>query len=589
MSFWGELQRRNVFRVAAAYAVVAWLLIQVASIVLPAFGFPAWALQTLLVFVVLGFFVTIALAWIYELTPAGIRRTESIEGSPGAARDSGRRIDFVIIGLLLLAVSFLIVENYIREDSRVLIKSVAVLPFDNLSPDPDDAYFAAGIHESILNSLAKIQDLSVIARTSVMGYSGQGKSIVEIGRELNVESVMEGSVRYAGDRVRIAAQLIDAETGAHLWSEEYDRTVSDIFSIQTDIATQIASALRVELTSAEQEIVEQPPTDSPEAYAIYLQANAGALDSMQLMLDRAIALDPDFALAYATKARWYALRAVDTFAQSAVSAADRAELERLTRENAERALVLDSNNGMAYASLGALHQYYWRWDEALPAFSRAIELSPNDTGIMETFAWLHSYTGRHTEAIKLLSRAAELDPNAWTTHWRLSVGQALAGELPAALGSINQAIRLAPPVPISNLWLAHVNGALGKHDEALEGLRLVEQLLGANRVPLLLADIANAYALDGSDDDARRVFDEFADLAPADRRIGAGNWVKAYLAVHDYDRAFESFETVLQKKRNTEPEEGYLGLLVELYNVYDDPVLETTRFRNIRNQIVAMD
>ena len=296
MSFLGEIRRRKVFQVAVVYAVVAWALVEIVATIEEPLGLPGWVDTLVIVLVIVGLPLALILSWVFDLTPAGVVRTPELDSSDDGSSEaatSGR-----------------------VPQEEPLDNSVAVLPLDNLSPNPDDAYFAAGIHEEILTHLAKIRDLNVIARTSVMQYAGAARPISEIANELRVGAVMEGSVRYAGNRVRVTAQLIEARTGTHLWTDTYDRDLEDIFEIQSDIAKSIAAALKAELLADERRSIEKQPTRFPEAYALYLRAMAilhehgiGAMGSREQRstvlsyLDQAIQLDSDFALAYVERAR----------------------------------------------------------------------------------------------------------------------------------------------------------------------------------------------------------------------------------------------------------------------------------------------
>ena len=276
-----------------------------------------------------------------------------------------------------------------EEESSVLPNSVAVLPFGNLSPDPDNAYFAAGLHEEILNQLTKLRDLSVISRTSVLRYQDSDLSIPEIARELNVGTVMEGSVRYANERVRITMQLIDAETDEHLWSETYDREFADIFAIESDIAMNVANALQVEFSLEEQANIERVPTESPAAYDLYLRALSFGyfdLNRASTALTQAIGLDPNFSLAYARLASTYSIRLVQVFGTSAVEPEERANIEAEARRASEQALRLDPDLGAAYAPLAMIDTYYWRWSEAQQALERVIESAPNDPDPLLVYA-----------------------------------------------------------------------------------------------------------------------------------------------------------------------------------------------------------
>jgi adenylate cyclase len=362
-TFLAEIKRRKVFQVAVAYAVVAWLVVQVVGAVSEPLRLPDWLATVVIVLLLVGFVVAIVIAWTFDMTSAGIVRT-SRETAPPESDATARPAGPVPAAAIEDA-------RPSAQAPRVLRNSVAVLPLDNLSPNPDDAYFAAGIHEEILNYLAKIKDLSVIARTSVKKYAGSDKSIAEIAAELNVGTVMEGSVRYAGDRVRVTAQLIDAATEEHLWSEVYERHLADVFAIQADIAEQIASAMQSELSAAEKEYIEtSPTTGSADAHALYLQSQAlfaqgdtaiaattppGVRAQIQSRLDRVIALDPDFANAYAMKALLHAVSRIydpidkDYWLERCV------ELKAAVHVNAEKALSLNDSIGLPHFAL-ALHE-----------------------------------------------------------------------------------------------------------------------------------------------------------------------------------------------------------------------------------------
>jgi TolB-like protein len=370
-SMWEELKRRHVVKVGLAYVAVGWLLIEIASTLLLIFKAPPWVLPTLTSLIILGFPLALVLSWIFDLTPRGLERTRSDVQSDGASEGitnvSERTLGLAIIGGLVLVLGIIVVDTYVLVDTPddvsntrdVLPNSVAVLQFENLSGDSDDAHFSAGLHEAILSKLAKLRDLSVISRTSVLRYAGSDLSIPEIARELNVGTVMEGSVQYANDRVRIFVNLIDAATDEHLWSETYDREFSDIFAIESDIATNVTRALQVELVLAEQEDVKRAPTPSSEAYRLYLSATQQGHQSDEVRLEllgRAIEAAPDFALPYVERASIY-IQQQRTPGTTASLQDRRAEPEALAIEDLDKALVIDPTLGWAYAWLGMLHRY----------------------------------------------------------------------------------------------------------------------------------------------------------------------------------------------------------------------------------------
>ena len=386
-----------------------------------------------------------------------------------------------------------------EEQREVLPNSVAVLPFENLSPDPDNAYYAAGFHEEILNQLAKLSALNVIARTSMRQYANTEKSIPEIAEELNVQTVMEGSVRYADDRIRITTQLNDGITGAHLWSETYTRDFDDIFAIESDVAMNVANALAVEFSLAEQQSIEELPTDSTEAYVYYLRALAGDANN-QSYLDQAIALDPEFALAYAEKAYWYAF---ELTGQSGANPSQAAELERAVENNANQALILNSSLGTAQAALAVLHQVNWRAREAEDAFQQAIELSPNDVDVLVLYGRFKRYRGDHTESVRHFRRALELDPNNGLLVNQIAIGYRWARNWDASATAYQANLDRSPTSISPLVGLTYVEAARGNSVEAGRLLQIAEQLEPA---PFRLAQMAEAYALLGRGDDAMRMF-----------------------------------------------------------------------------------
>ena len=372
-SVWGELKRRNVVKVAVAYAIVGWLLIEVASTVFPVLQIPEWSIALVTMLLLMGFPLALILSWAYELTPQGIERAESVPLSESITKVTGRKLDFVIIGLMAVGIVFLVVDNYlpesapfagaeidpaslepvldeptpsppivVEEQREVLPNSVAVLVCENLSPDPNDAYFALSIHEEILTQLRKIRALTVIAKTSVMQYADSPPPIPQIAEELKVETVMECTVRYAGDAILVTAQLIGPETNSDLWSDSYSGDLSDlstIFAMQADIAMNIATSVGAEFSLSEQESIEKIPTQSPAAYALYLQALSVPAAISIPYLDQAIEADPEFALAYAQRTVPSNLRLVGIGIGLAPDEA--LELERSVYEDADRALSID--------------------------------------------------------------------------------------------------------------------------------------------------------------------------------------------------------------------------------------------------------
>jgi len=608
-SFFGELRRRNVVKVAVAYAIVGWLLIEVSSVLGPALNLPDWATSLVAFFLILGFPVAMLLTWAYELTPDGMERTKSVPLSESITKVTGRKLDFVIIGVLAIAVAFFAVDRFVLDTSgpfagtdidpasldieldeppsigvelapaiaedqprEVLPNSVAVLPFENVSPNSDDAYFATGIHEEILNQLAKLSALNVIARTSMRQYANTEKSIPEIARELNVETVMEGSVRYARGQVRITTQLNDGVTGAHIWSETYTRDFDDIFAIESDVAMNVANALEAEFSVTEQESIEKVPTDSPEAYALYLRAVAAGPEFSRIAdLEQALVIDPSFALAYALNAR---LRSgLVTFGVDVDAAAE----ERLAIENAESALALDSSLGLAHIALADVHQTYWRWAEARKAFEIGYELSPSDAEVLAEYGRFKRNTGNYTEAIRVGVRAVELDPFNIQAIIQLAVTYRFARDNEAAAQLYRRQQTLFPLAANGYSSLGVVEATRGNYEEAVRNLRRAEELFGENITQVFrYAHLAQGYALAGEHQDAERVVSALTERAQ-ETSIGEAVWALAYIALGDYDQALTRLRAAMAAPSSA----SYVTLLEIKANPWADPVLDEPRFRDV--------
>jgi len=412
--FFAELKRRNVYRAAVLYGMGAWLLAQIATQIFPFFNVPNSAVRFVIIALVLGFPIAMALSWIYELTPQGIVRTEDVD--PATQRQFGRKVDFVIIGVLLLVIAMLVYQRLpFRTESgqAILEKSIAVLPFANLSDEKANAFFADGVQDDILTSLAKIKDLRVISRSSVMQFRDVAtRNLREIAKTLGVANVLEGSVRRQGDRVVVNVQLIDARDDKHIWANRYDRTLTDSLGLQGELAGEIADALRASLTADEKARVATKPTQNADAYVFYLRANQISQNPDTLLEDykaaeqlymQAIALDPDFALAHARLASVYAgifhyYEPTDAWKTKA-------------RTEAETALRLQPNLAEAHFAFGQC--IYWMekdYDRALEQFEIASRLSPSSGDTDRLIAAIKRRQGKWEESLEAYERVAKLDP-----------------------------------------------------------------------------------------------------------------------------------------------------------------------------------
>lgn len=414
--FFAELQRRNVYRVAVAYGVVGWLLVQIATQVLPFFDIPNWATRMVIVVLMLGFPVALIIAWVYELTPEGLQRTEEVAPGKSIARGTGRKIDFVIIGVLLTVIAIMAWRHYHPAEPSLIKnaeKSIAILPFLDISPAKDQEYFSDGITEQIIDSLAHIHGLFVVARTTAFSFKNKNSDIRDIGRQLQVTHILEGSVRHGKDRVRVAAQLIDVGSGFHLWSETYDSTEKDLLSLQSDIARKVAAALKIELHLAENTQLAKSPTQSPEAYDSYLRGryllNKRTADSIQEgrgLFEQAVAQDPSFALGHAGIADSYIL-----LGKLGVISPTEASSKAWTEVSS--ALAIDDNLAEGHVSRGILlAEFEWNWAAAETDYRRALELNSNSASAHHWYGRALGEIGRLDEALREIEAAEKLDPRS---------------------------------------------------------------------------------------------------------------------------------------------------------------------------------
>jgi TolB-like protein len=417
MAFFAELKRRRVGKVALTYGAIAWAVTEASSVVFPALRLPEWTVTFVVVFLLVGFPVAMVLAWIFDVGPQGIERTEPLAGEPPATH-ARLRIGYAAVVLVLMAaLGYLLYERgFGRAQANEAHSSIAVLPFTNLSGDASRDYFSDGMSEELLNLLARIPGLKVASRTSSFAYKGRNVDIREVGRELGVETVLEGSVRQAGDEVRITAQLIDAETGFHLWSETYERRLEDIFQVQDEIAAAIVDRLRIELAPQEQKLAvrDKAPTQNVQAYEFYLQGREAwkrrGEENLRQAIDlyqRAVALDPGFARAHAALASAYTVLPGYTKQEG-----DEVQLTQMAEAAARQALSIDPKIGEAHAVLAQLNAQRGDLLDAESGFFFAISLEPNEATPHQWYSLLLSRVGRIELALEQARRAQELDPTS---------------------------------------------------------------------------------------------------------------------------------------------------------------------------------
>src|SRR5437870_4853631 len=425
-NFFSELKRRNVYKVAVAYAVVGLLLVQVTTQVFPIFEIPNWASRLIVLAIIIRFPIARVIAWAFELTPQGLKRTEDVDLAAEGSRKSHAWIYIVIVGAVF-SIGLIFVGRYTARNtagaarteaatgSSIPQKSIAVLPFENLSDDKGAAYFADGIQEEILTKLASIADLKVISRTSTAKYKSKPEDLKTVSQQLGVATVVEGSVQKAGDKVRVNVQLIDARADSHLWAKSYDRDMKDVFAVESEVAQEIADSLQAKLSPAEATTLATAPTKDTAAYDLFLKGEyeerlansslkAESFDQAAAWYQQAIARDPKFALAMARlvqnriQRHWF------------IEQMSEAELAQL-RSVAEQAVALAPNLAQVHVALGQFYYHgYRQYEQALAEFERALQLQPNASAALEYAGYVHRRQGQWERCLAELKRALEADP-----------------------------------------------------------------------------------------------------------------------------------------------------------------------------------
>jgi TolB-like protein len=470
-------------------------------------------------------------------------------------------------------------------------RSLAVLPFDNLSGDPSNAYVAAGMQEEILTRLARLANrFRVISRTSVLRYAAERPPIRAIAQELGADIILEGSVRSARDKLRIDARLIDAATDSVVWSDSYDGQRDDVLSMQSAVSLDVVRALRVELSAAEKASLDRALTGSTRAYELYAQANylytsVSPNEALaRRLMESAVEADPTFAAALGWLAATDVLELVNTIQGDAVDPAGREQLVRAVRERAHRALEIDPHAIYASGALARVEFLHWRWTDALRSFDRALETAPSDLHSVGSGGWLNALVGRRERAIRIAEDGLALNPKIGEAHRWLGIVHGVIGNREAAVASLRAAHQIAPGDPFTAAWLAYVEIARGSAGEGARLLERTEQMLGKSRSMIFLAELALGYARVGREADARRINEEIHAIGKR-RPIGAGSYAMAAAAVGDYDEMLRCLDVAAAKVRNHEVDEGFIALNNLRMNITADPALEQPRIRAALDRI----
>ena len=569
-AFFGELKRRNVYKVAVAYGVVGWLLIQVATQVFPFLEIPNWAIRLVILVIAVGFPVALLIAWAFELTPEGIKRTEVAD----AARQHSHGGVWIVVVLVAatLSLGLFLLGRYtagrgttrLSEVATVVPgKSIAVLPLINESGDPKDEYFSDGLSEELIAALAQISGLKVIGRSSSFRFKDRTEEPKTIGEKLGVSTLLEGTVRKQGDRVRIVAELINAADGIELWTRTFDRELKDIFAVQQEIAKAVAESLRVTLLGSEEKSA-QMATNSVEAHNAYLQGHfysvrRNAEDYRKAIdyFDQAIQLDPNYALAYAERSEvWTVMGDLTGQRSTAFSKA---------RSDAEKAVAIAPSLAEAHAALGWVRAFTeWKFAEGLSELQRAKELSPANPTANDLLARVIVYTGRMEEAERQARQAVELDPLSAATQFTLGRVLFYAGKLDEAYAAGRKMAELYPSASSSHRWQVLVAVQRGDGETALREAQL-EPDDSIRPFQLALAQYVRG--------DRKAADAALADLI-ANSRDGLAYQVSQVYAVRgEVDKAFEWLQIAFDNHDG-----GMPSLLVDplLRGLRDDP-----RYKNL--------
>jgi adenylate cyclase len=603
---WSEVKEHKAIQWSVAYLGVALAIAQAQEIVSDVFGWPNVIDRIVIITLIVGFPIALTVAWYH-----GHRALRRI--SVG---------EFSILAVLLLAGALFFAVALPRQDTQLAAASpappaaaptapaaiaaapapaattatplpnkIAVLPCDNLSSDPEDAHFASGLHQDIIWQLDKVGDLTPIPRVTVLRYAGTAMPVATIAAELGARALLGCTVRYADNRVRITAELVDATGLQTLWQGDYEPSladVTDVFAVQADIAMNICEALAIVFTQSERELLAKPPTVSTDAYVLFLKASEETdYDRATQLYEQAVAADGEYAAPRAALAFLWATELINTNYAGAVPPAARAAHQAKVRDYAERALAADPTVAYARSALTLTDMLNWRWTAAYERLVRARTLTPNDVTQYDIF--LLSYLGRHDEALRVVERGQQLypnDPDNWM--WR-GWAAGFAGQHDEAAAAFATVVAEAPGEQglLARDWLARMEIARGNGAAALEQLRLAESISAAERQPLFLPMWAYAYGRLGEAADARRIFAEMQQREVAGERFGAGGWALAQLAIGEQARALEQLELAAEKAAAHELDEGFFSLMALRANVTNDDVLRQRDFAAVLARITG--
>ncbi len=550
-NFFAELRRRNVYKVAITYAVVAWLLIQAASILLPTFEAPTWVMKVFVVFLGLGFVISVTISWAFEATPKGLKRTENVPPDAVLPTWSPRKfatfiVVVAVIAAGLLAYQFLRPKSSLApRQSEAATKSIAVLPFLNMSADKADEYLSDGMTEELLNVLTKVKRLRVPGRSSSFAFKGKNEDDIfrKVGEQLHVNAVLEGSVRKAGDKLRITAQLINVADGYHLWSETYDRDMKDILAVQSDVAKRVVQALQVALGVDEARALAKKPTENPEAHRLYLLGRyhfakftrAGWTNAIHYF-EQALQVDPNFALAYCGLADTYG------WAGGQIMAGREAWAKEM--ELAQKGLALDPNLAEAHLAMGTALFSMLGPHASEKELDRAVELNPNLALAYDQYGWTFAEMGRLDDAIAAEKKALELDPLSTFLNTDLAFFLYWARRYGDAITQIRKTLELDANNGFAHSVLGWCLIWKGSKAEARAEFQTATML---DDLPWYKGSLGYACAVSGDRAKAEQVLRELEELAKQ-RYVSPANRATVYLGLGENEKALDWLEKAYEDR-----------------------------------------
>ena len=526
MSIFNELKRRNVFKVGIAYVIVAWLVAQVLQLVFESFGTPAWAIKTVLVLLATGLPFALFFAWAFEMTPEGLKRESEVDRSQSIAPQTGSKLNVMITAVMALALAYFAYDKFVVSADReaALIeaatqviaedvaiaeanktdanmesdKSIAVLPFVNMSSDPEQEYFSDGISEELLNALAKMDSLKVAARTSSFSFKGQNKPVGEIAGVLGVDHILEGSVRKSGSQIRITAQLIRVSDGFHMWSETYDRELVNIFAIQDEITAAIVSELRLRLTDQTQST--SATTSNPEAYQQYLKGryfwNLREKENLYVAVEhfeKAIEMDPSYSDAWVGLAESWILLPVWEF--NFEKAPEQMENARLA---AQQALSFNPGSGRAYVVLAYINTLKLKWRDGFVNYELAVKYEPESATVWHWYAGPLGTVGKVAMSEEAYQTALELDPRSRIIGVSAAEGLSNAGQYDKALARIDQTLAFAPDFLFGWQVKGFIHIARKEFTEARAAFQKMSEIAGTKRFEMKTVDLIEEFVSTGN-------------------------------------------------------------------------------------------